>query len=81
MAFTDDKLDRQDVVKCPSIQPPDEEGIRTLTADNIKLRRELCTCLTGSVYSHGRCEFRLVVVFDNPHLGYSSQLFICVNLM
>ena len=52
MAFTEDKLDRQDVVKCHSIQPPDEEGIRTLIVDNIKLRRELCAYLF-----HGQCLF------------------------
>ena len=52
MAFTEDKLDRQDVVKCHSIQPPDEEGIRTLIVDNIKLRRELCAYLFD-----GQCLF------------------------
>lgn len=41
----------------------------------------LNTCFMSIFYSHNRCKFRLVVILHQPHLCYSSQLLICIDLV
>lgn len=41
----------------------------------------LNTCFMGIFYSHNRCKFRLVVILHQPHLCYSSQLLIRIDLV